>query len=209
VVEDSGDGIPEAMLEDIFEPFVQVTRDGSTRGGLGLGLTLVRQLVKLHDGTIVAESEGPGRGSRFVVRLPVGEAPEPGEAAEAGERPKPRPGLSVLIVDDNVDAAAGLADLLEIHGCAVRVATGPDAARQAFEAGRPEVLLLDLDLPGKSGYELLEELRGADLVGDCEVVVITGFGHEEARLRSRDAGIEHHLIKPVDLGELLALLAQR
>ena len=205
-IDDSGEGIPSEMLETIFEPFVQGNRQGATRGGLGLGLTLVRQLVELHGGSVRATSSGPGEGSRFEVRLPAAEAPE--ERTEtAAPADAIRKGLDVLVVDDNRDAAEGLGDLLDLRGAGVRIALDPEQALAAFREATPEVMLLDLDLPGMSGYELVDALREDGLLGDCVVVVITGFGHQEARRRSEAAGIEHHLIKPVDLGALMDLLA--
>jgi signal transduction histidine kinase len=210
-VQDTGVGIPAEMLPRVFDLFTQV--DGSAQralGGLGVGLTLVRSLVEMHGGVVEAFSDGPGRGSTFVVRLPAlpnqqqaaaEEAPAP--AAPAGGVPPRR----VLVVDDNRDAAESLAVLARLWGHEVRVAhDGPSALAAAAEQ-RPHVILLDLGLPGLSGVEVARRLREDPAFADTLLVALTGYGGEEDRRRSRDAGLHLHWVKPVDPAALQALLA--
>jgi CheY-like chemotaxis protein len=213
-VADEGVGIAADMLERIFEPFVQVSRaDGRPlAGGLGIGLTLVRQLVELHGGTVEATSGGPGRGSTFTVRVPLAAVvpgavapPSRGAAAEAGVEVPQR----VLVVDDNRDAAEALTELLALSGCRVEAAGSGSEALARADDGAFDVVLLDLDLPDLTGYEVAEQLRRLHDSHPPLIVAVSGFGHEQARQRSRDSGIDHHLVKPVDLAQLLALIAER
>ena len=199
------------MLPKVFDMFVQVGehRDHA-QGGLGIGLSLVRTLVEMHGGSITATSDGPGHGSEFVLRLPVlsrtqgVEAPQrdrPGEPA--GKTPRRR----ILVVDDNVDAARSLARLLtRVYGQEVRVAhDGPEALAVAGEF-RPEVVLLDIGLPGMDGNEVARRLRGRPEFEKTLIVALTGWGQEEDVARSREAGFDHHLVKPANPDAIRELL---
>lgn len=200
-VRDDGQGLAPEELERIFEPFAQ---GAATSGGLGVGLTLARQLAELHGGRIEVESAGPGQGSAFTLVLPA-----------TGKRPRRRrrvsaagdgqaAGLDVLVVDDNVDAGRGLALLVEQAGGSVRLAATGAAALAEAERRRPDVVLLDLGLPDISGYEVARELgRHGD---GPQVIGVTGYGHDDARLRSREVGIGDHLLKPIDPARMLSLL---
>jgi signal transduction histidine kinase/CheY-like chemotaxis protein len=200
-VRDSGVGIAAEMLDSVFDLFVQAEQPlDRTRGGLGIGLTLVRRLVELHGGGVSASSDGPGTGSEFVVRLPL--APAVRESGRAVERGQVAATGRVLIAEDNVDAAESLALLLRSAGYELRVANdGPGAVATALEF-RPDVAILDIGLPGMTGYEVARRLR-ADLAGHrlC-LVAVTGYGREEDRQKASDAGFDHHLTKPVGLKDL-------
>jgi signal transduction histidine kinase/CheY-like chemotaxis protein len=206
-VRDSGAGMTPEVLASAFELFAQGgAAPDRPQGGLGLGLTLVRQLVELHGGTVTAASEGSGRGSELVVRLPAAPAEgvfspavAPAPAAAAGSR-------RVLVVDDNADAAASLAELLRLDGHEVREATdGREALAQADEF-RPEVVLLDLGLPGLDGWEVAAALRRRASGGRALLVAISGYGRSEDRARSLAAGIDLHLVKPVEPGRIRELV---
>ena len=210
-VTDSGIGIGGDALPLVFEMFTQVGRNRDrSQGGLGIGLALVRRLVELHGGSVTAESPGVGLGSTFTVRLPAaqglgGPAPEPaapGSAAAAAHV------FRVLVVDDNVDAAESLAALLEIEGHATRVAHGGDEALAVAREFRPEVVFLDIGMPGKDGYEVARELRRDPQTRDTVLVALTGWGAQDDRARSRSAGFDHHLTKPASLGAVVDLLAK-
>jgi two-component system CheB/CheR fusion protein len=209
-IRDNGIGIAAEMLPRIFEPFVQVTRRVErSQGGVGIGLTLVRKLVELHGGTVGAYSGGLGRGSEFVVRLPApiarnGErrppAKEPDRLNHAASRHR------VLVVDDNVDAAVSLGMLLKLAGQEVRVAyDGPAALRQAVEF-RPQLVLLDIGMPGMDGYEVCRRLRREAGLEGTTVVALTGWGQDEDRRRSQEAGFDHHIVKPVEPSALQRLI---
>ena len=211
-VRDTGIGIRPEMLPKIFDMFVQLEdHKAHAQGGLGIGLCLVRTLVELHEGSITVHSDGLGTGSEFAVRLPilpvagVVRAPAPNQRGGSSATP---PRRRILVVDDNMDAAKSLARLLErLHGQEVRVAhDGPEALAVADEF-RPEVVLLDIGLPGMSGYEVAEHLRGLPEFEETLIVALTGWGQEDDRRRSRGAGIDHHLVKPVDPEALTRLLA--
>jgi len=208
IVTDTGIGIPPEMLTRVFELFTQV--DGQhegEQGGLGIGLSLVRRLVEMHGGTVTAHSEGRGTGSRFVVRLPVlpgvAVSPQPKVAPQAtGATPR-----TVLVVDDEPDSAVTLAMLLQLRGHRADFAhDGPEALKQA-EALEPEVVLLDLGLPGMDGYEVCHRLRELPGGRSMFIVALTGWGQEEDRRRTREAGFDLHLVKPVDPEELLRVLS--
>jgi PAS domain S-box-containing protein len=213
-VRDRGMGIPAEMLPHVFELFTQV---GSTldraQGGLGIGLSLVRRLVELHGGRVEAHSDGPGAGSEFVVRLPaLAAAPAPKPApvtAENGHAAgEPPAACGVLVTDDNRDAADSLARLLRAWGHAVRVTyDGPEAIAAARDF-RPQVVLLDIGLGGMTGYEVAQHLRRDPGLNGARLIALTGFGQEEDRRRSKEAGFDHHLVKPVDPDELRRLLAE-
>ncbi|HJZ59459.1 MAG TPA: response regulator [Gemmataceae bacterium] len=205
-VRDTGIGIPPEMLSAIFDLFTQADRSlDRSQGGLGVGLTLVKRLVELHGGTVEARSEGAGKGSEFIVRLPVmSSASAPNTAPDAQSAPRC---VSVLLVDDNVDGAESLATLLRLAGHDVRLAhTGPDAVEMAA-ASRPDAVLLDIGLPGLDGYEVARRLRAGSATRNAVLVAVTGYGRDEDRQLSRAAGFDHHLVKPVDLATLQRILA--
>jgi PAS domain S-box-containing protein len=210
-VRDTGVGIPKEMLPQVFEMFTQVDRSlERAQGGLGIGLSLVRGLVELHGGTVEAHSEGPGRGSEFVVRLPL--PPQVPAETRAPSAPAGGNGSAgrrrVLVVDDNTDAARSLAHLLGILGYQARAAHDGTAALAEAATFRPDVVLLDIGMPGMSGYELARRLRRLPGVSGALLVALTGWGQDEDRRRSREAGIDFHLVKPVDVAALQQLLAE-
>ena len=204
-VRDTGYGIPAEMLSRVFDSFTQVDRSPDVpRSGLGIGLTLVKRLVELHGGSVEARSEGPGRGSEFIVRLPLAGEPAPQPArppAAAGDRAAARR-RRVLIVDDNRDAADSLALVLEGRGHDVAVAYGGPDALRAAEARAPDVVVLDIGMPVMDGYEVARRLRARPDARAIVLVAVTGWGQQEDRLRAREAGFDHHLTKPVDPSEL-------
>ena len=211
VVKDDGVGIPPEHLSRVFELFSQVDAPGSrAAGGLGIGLSLVRQLVELHGGTVEASSEGPGRGSEFLLHLPalpVEAAPAGGEKVGGGVTSPGR--LRVLVVDDNRDAAVAAARLLRADGHEVDVAHDGDEALRAAEARPPDAALLDIGLPGRDGYSVCRELRARSGGEPLFLVAVTGWGQDEDRRRALDAGFDLHLTKPVDLRALRQALNQQ
>ena len=209
-VRDSGAGIPAEMLERVFEPFAQVDRTlKRARGGLGIGLSLARSLVQLHGGTIVAHSAGPGRGSEFVVRLPLAESAGRAEAALASRAvptgPSPPALRRVLVVDDNRDAAEALCSLLRVLGAETQAVHDGEAALAQFEAWQPGAVFLDLGMPGMDGFEVARQIR-ARAKHAVTLIAASGWGREADRARTAAAGFDHHLVKPVDAGALSALL---
>jgi CheY-like chemotaxis protein len=206
-VKDTGVGIPAEVLPRIFDLFVQSERSlDRSQGGLGIGLTLVRRLVELHDGTIEASSDGAGKGSTFTVRLPAMTAPNPNVGEQipvitaAG---KPR---RVLIVEDNEDAREMLSILLAQDGHEVRVAHDGPSGLQAALTFRPDVGLLDLGLPGFDGYALARSIRAHDEGKQIYLVALTGYGQSEDRVRSEAAGFDAHVVKPLAINQLAQLL---
>ncbi|HEY5678267.1 MAG TPA: ATP-binding protein, partial [Myxococcales bacterium] len=207
-VRDTGIGIPKESLRLLFEPFVQVAgaKDYAT-GGLGIGLALVRGLVALHGGSVHADSQGPGKGSTFVVRLPgVVEGTTPVEVRPAARAALPG---RVLVVDDNVDAAMTLSEAVRFDGHDVRVAHDGAAALEEAAAFTPEVVLLDIGLPGMDGYEVVRRLRELPQTRGALIVALTGFGQDSDRRRAIAAGFDDHLVKPVDLETVTAVLRRR
>jgi PAS domain S-box-containing protein len=209
-VRDTGVGIALDMLPVIFDMFVQADRrTKNSQGGMGIGLTLVRRLVELHGGSVEAHSAGLGQGSEFVVRLPLthrtGDAngrEEPAGQSPAGEAAPRR----VLVVDDNVDAADSLALLLRMEGHAVTVAHDGLTALTQAAADPPELALLDIGMPKMDGYELARRFRADPALRDVVLVALTGWGQDEDRRRTREAGFDHHLVKPVEPEALHGLL---
>ncbi len=198
-VKDTGIGVAPDKLESIFEMFAQVDNAlERTHGGLGIGLTLVKRLVELHGGQISVVSEGPGGGSEFTVRLPlVAEAarPAPPAPSHAAAATKPQ---HILVTDDNRDVASSLAMLLRLSGHEVETAhDGPEAIARA-EALRPDVILLDLGLPGMSGYDVCRSIRQTPWGKNIRIVALTGWGQEQDRQSTREAGFDAHLVKPAD-----------
>ena len=203
-IADTGAGIPHDQLEKIFDMFTQLDRNrGSSEGGLGIGLTLVRRLVQLHGGVVEARSAGPGQGSTFVVRLPIEEAPQPEVVAEVK---RPATARRILIVDDNRDAAESLSMLLSITGHETTIAHDGGEAYAAAERERPDVVLLDIGLPTLSGYEVCRRIRQQPWGGEVFIIALTGWGQTEDRQKTRDAGFDGHLVKPVAYDALLRLL---
>jgi CheY-like chemotaxis protein len=213
-VQDTGAGMTPEVLKTVFEPFVQGPPPAGGRpGGLGLGLTLVRRLIELHGGTVAGTSAGPGRGSEFTVRLPSSaiDVPEPVvDATESAAPGRPKEGpRRVLVVDDNEDAREALRFLLDDEGHDVRTAAdGPEALAVA-SAFRPDVVLLDIGLPGMDGYEVARRLRQIPECRSTFIAAVSGYGQPEDRIRSQAAGFDEHLLKPVSAGPLLALLKER
>jgi CheY-like chemotaxis protein len=214
-VKDTGVGLAPEMLSRVFEMFTQVDSSLTrSQGGLGIGLTIVKRLVEMHGGRIEARSDGVGRGSEFVVRLPA-LVDAPAEPAPVAALPGPGEGEAhanggarrVLVVDDNADAADLLCDILRGLGHEVRVARDGLTALAEVASFHPEVLLLDIGLPGLDGYEVAARVRHADREQPL-LVAVTGYGQASDRRRSLEAGFDHHLVKPVDPSRLQAILAQ-
>ena len=204
-VRDNGIGIPAGALGTIFQLFTQL-EPGRERacGGLGIGLALARGIVELHGGEILVESDGPGRGSQFTLRLPlIAGCAVAEEIATAPGQPAP---LRVLVVDDNVDAAETMATMLELFGCTTLLAHTAAGALALAPDFLPEVALLDIGLPDFNGYELARRLRGLDACASTKLIAATGWGQERDRQLARDAGFDHHLTKPIDIERLRLLL---
>jgi PAS domain S-box-containing protein len=207
-VRDDGMGIAPEQISGMFELFAQGDRSlARSEGGLGIGLTLARSLTELHGGRLTATSPGLGKGSEFEVRLPVAQPlPDatPGTKLR-GEQDLPR-GLRVLVIDDNVDMARGLARLLKLLNHAVWTAYDGPSGIDAARAHRPDVVLLDIGLPGMDGYQVAEQLRREDFGRNAHVIAVTGYGKAEDRLRAHTAGFDHFITKPVDYSTLLSLM---
>jgi len=208
-VRDTGMGIPAELLPRIFDLFIQGDRSlARSEGGLGIGLTLVQRLVEMHGGTVEAASDGPGSGSEFIVRLPA-----LAEEKQSGDRPsartselRSRAGRSILLVEDNRDGADSLALLLKLMGHQVSIAYNGTEALELAGTISPHAVLLDIGLPGMSGYDVAQRLRRLPGYESTVLIAMTGYGQEEDKQRSREAGIDHHLIKPLDLATLKGVL---
>jgi PAS domain S-box-containing protein len=207
-VRDNGIGIPAELLPKVFDLFTQVEESlERSQGGLGIGLTLVKNLVELHGGRVSAHSEGPDKGSEFVVRLPVltqrTNEPEAPRAKPSADSRK----LRVLVVDDSKDSAQSIKILLEISGHEVRTVHDGYAALEVYRTDRPDAVLLDVGLPGLTGYEVARQLRREQ--GDHRplIVAVSGFGQEEDKRHAHEAGFDFHMTKPVDPTKLVALIA--
>ncbi len=206
-VEDDGIGIPADRLQHVFQMFAQGHRSAEeSRGGLGIGLTLVKLLVELHGGSVEAHSEGLDRGSRFTVRLDTVSAPVAQAPAHAPERPAERVELRVLVADDNRDSAETLAMLLQLHGCDVTTVYDGEAAVETFATLHPALVILDIGMPKRSGYDVCRAIREQPGGRDTLVVALTGWGQAHDRQRSHAAGFDMHLVKPVDHVTLMQLL---
>jgi signal transduction histidine kinase/CheY-like chemotaxis protein len=200
---DSGIGMAQENLDRVFDLFTQVERGR----GLGIGLALVRRLLELHGGSVSANSEGEGRGTEVVVRLPV--VAQPLAEAEPDETSVPvqhDDSVRFLIVDDNVDAANTLAELLELSGCHARAVYSGDEATQVGEGVAPDIVLLDLGMPGMDGFEAAKRLRQTEWGSRAKLVAVTGWGQQADRKKTADAGFDGHLVKPVDLDVVLQLM---
>ena len=207
-IRDTGVGISRGMLPHVFEMFTQGEHTRArTFGGLGIGLTLVKRLVEMHGGTVAAESTGLGMGSTFVIRLPAAletsHCPQPQAEGPAHMSP---PSLRILVVDDNRDAADSLAMLLRTTGNDIRTAYDGLEAVQVASEFRPDVVLLDIGLPKIDGHEVAQRIRKESWGRQMCLMAVTGWSDETDRARSRAAGFDHHLVKPLDPGHLAQLL---
>jgi signal transduction histidine kinase len=212
-VRDNGIGIPREMLSKVFDLFTQVERSlDRSRGGLGVGLTLARRLIEMHGGRIDVASDGPGQGSEFTFRLPAVSPILPKEATpETGRAPAqsvPRVRLRILIVDDNVDAADSVAWLMRQQAHDVRTAHDGRSALEMASEFRPQVVVLDLGLPELDGYEVSRRLRAAPDTREALIIAVSGYGQDEDRRRSTQAGFDYHFIKPVNFETLLGVIRE-
>lgn len=197
---DSGVGIPQELISRIFEPFFQGQQDiARATGGLGLGLALVKGLTELHGGQVVVTSEGSGKGSRFTISLPASNAPEPGITDEV----PPVPASRILVIEDNEDAGQTLCELLCIHGHDAQLVQGAVQALNFLWQKGADIVLCDLGLPDMSGYDLARTVRQDEILQDIPLIALTGYGQPDDRRRSRAAGFDEHLTKPVDLQVLM------
>jgi PAS domain S-box-containing protein len=206
-VKDTGLGIPPDKLDSVFEMFTQIDRTlERSQGGLGIGLTLVKRLVEMHDGTVTAHSEGSGKGSEFLVRLPILiEPPKQDTAKPAVTTATLR---RILVVDDNPDAASSLTMLLRMSGNEAQTAHDGLEALDAAERFRPDVVLLDIGLPKLNGFEVCRRIREQLWGKNMVMVALTGWGQDDDRRKAKDAGFNHHMVKPADYAALMKLLAE-
>ena len=209
-VKDTGIGIPGPMLNRIFDMFMQVDQSlDRAQGGLGIGLALVKQLVEMHGGAVRALSEGPGRGSEFIVRLPVlVEKSEAPSTTPSHTEPSFEGGHRILVVDDNPDTADSLALLLQMTGNETQVARDGLAALDAAAKFRPDVMLLDIGLPKLNGYDVCRRIRAQPWGKDVVLIALTGWGQEEDRQKTAEAGFTGHLVKPVGYADLMKMVAE-
>jgi CheY-like chemotaxis protein/nitrogen-specific signal transduction histidine kinase len=207
-VRDTGVGIDQDMLPQLFGAFMQAEQSlDRSQGGLGLGLAIVKGMAELHGGEVSAESDGPGRGATFTVRLPLAQPAVDSADASLETTPSVRR-LRVLVVEDNVDAADSLRLLLEMSGHEVNVAhTGPEGVKIASQF-EPQVVLCDLGLPGMDGFTVASQLRNQSATRAARLIAVTGYGRDEDRRRAKEAGFDEHLTKPVDPRKLLEELAK-
>jgi signal transduction histidine kinase/DNA-binding response OmpR family regulator len=208
-VRDNGIGISPEMLSQVFDLFAQASRSlDRSQGGLGIGLTLVRRLVELHGGSVQAQSDGANRGSEFVVRLPISTRPlSEREPSKNGSRMQVVAPRRILIVEDMPDVAKSLARLLRLVGHHVVTALDGRSALEELSTSTFDVVLLDIGLPGMDGFEVARAVRRQPCADSLVLVALTGYGQEDDRLRSREAGFDYHLTKPVDFDTLLGILA--
>jgi PAS domain S-box-containing protein len=215
-IRDNGIGIAPDMLPHVFDLFVQLDEAATrSQGGLGIGLTLVKNLIEMHSGTVEAKSAGLGKGSEFIVRLPLSSVERPIESGDDGDRQQQKgssSGHRLLVVDDNEDAANSLALLLRLKGHHVEVAHHGPAALEIAQNYRPDMIFLDIGMPGMDGYEVARRLRQHPDLKDVVLAALTGWGQQEDRRRSAEAGFDHHLVKPPEpkvVESLLGDLGQR
>ena len=206
-VKDDGPGLTKELRKHAFDLFMQGPQTRArARGGLGIGLTLVRRLVELHGGTVEALSEGPGKGTEFVVRIPFRVPPVADGAPPAVAVASTGPRRRILVVDDNVDAAEALGELLRDYGHEVATAHDGSHALDHARIHRPEIVLLDISMPEMDGYEVAKRIRGELGLGDALLVALTGYGEDRHRRLAREAGFDQHVTKPVDASKLEDLL---
>jgi CheY-like chemotaxis protein len=208
-VSDNGVGIPTEMRSKVFQLFAQVDNHlDRAQGGLGIGLALVKQLVVMHGGTVDAKSAGAGKGSVFSVRIPIASSPEPATShQEITTEPVSEAALRVLVVDDNVDVAQTVGWMLEAIGHDHRLVHDGRHALQTAREFRPDVVLLDIGLPGMDGYEVCRAFRQDELFKSTPIIAQTGWGQDRDKKLASEAGFDHHLTKPVALADLEKLLA--
>jgi two-component system CheB/CheR fusion protein len=207
-VRDDGAGIPPHLLDSVFELFVQSVRTlDRAAGGLGVGLTLVRALVTMHGGTVTAVSGGEGKGSEFIVRMPLAPAEQPVPSLPPSARIPLPAGAKIIIVEDNADSREMLCEFLGDAGFVCRAAEDGAAALALVEEMRPQIAILDLGLPVMDGYEIARRLRANPISANMWLVALTGYGQAQDRVATREAGFDEHLVKPVDTQQLLKLLA--
>lgn len=208
-VRDSGIGIAAEQIPRLFQMFTQGERSlAKAQGGLGIGLNLVKQLVAMHGGSVEARSDGPGKGSEFVVRLPIAVEPSVQQPAhQSVASPLTGSALRILIVDDNRDGADSLSHMLQLMGNDTRTAYDGVEAVDAAGNFRPDVVLLDIGLPRLNGYDACRRIRGQSWADNVVIFAMTGWGQEEDRRRSHDAGFDHHMVKPVEPKTLMSMLA--
>jgi len=207
-IKDDGQGISEDLLPYIFDTFVQADQSlARSAGGIGIGLSVVRRVAQLHAGRVEAASAGPGQGSEFRVFLPLSPAATNAAAdAEATPGPQAKTGKRVLVVDDNTDLASSTAALLEFWGHVPRVIYDGESVIAAAREFLPDVVLLDIGLPGLDGFEVARRLRSEPVFSETILIAITGYGQQADRENAMAAGFVEHLVKPVQPGELKALL---
>jgi PAS domain S-box-containing protein len=211
-VKDAGIGIPAENLNEIFDMFTQADRSlEKAQSGLGVGLAVVKRLIEMHGGSISAHSEGPGRGSEFIIRLPLVAPPDDEPQQQNGEKQHKPSGRRhrILVVDDNQDAASMLARILNLMGHEVVTAHDGEEALETAERFRPDVALLDIGMPKLNGYDACRRMRQQPWGPGMTIVALTGWGQHEDKLRSSEAGFDHHLVKPVAPEALIELLNKR
>ncbi|WP_411882300.1 PAS domain-containing protein [Polaromonas sp. YR568] len=207
-VKDTGIGMEPAAIPHMFEMFSRGNRDSARhQGGLGIGLALARRLAEMHQGTLEAHSDGPGKGTEFTLRLPLVNTGSAGTADDTAAAAPRLEKTRVLVVDDNVDAGDTLAVILDMLGAEVRVARDGAQALETFAAYQPSVVLLDIGMPGMNGYEVARAIRNRFPAHPTVLVALTGWGQEDDRRRASEAGFDHHLLKPAEIEALQKLLA--
>jgi CheY-like chemotaxis protein/two-component sensor histidine kinase len=208
-VRDTGVGIAPDLLANIFDLFTQANRTlDRAQGGLGIGLTLVKKIVEMHRGTVEAKSAGIGQGSEFTVRLPI-LVSQPHQKSKLSKIAEPSTQTSrILVVDDNIDGAETIAMTLRLSGYDVQVAYSGQAALSAVEEYQPNIVILDIGLPEMDGYEIARRLRQRPQLANMWLIAMTGYGTDSDRQRSKEAGFDHHLVKPVDPQKLEELLVR-
>jgi PAS domain S-box-containing protein len=209
-IRDSGIGMTPEELKRVFNLFEQVDNSiGRARGGLGVGLTLVKKIVELHGGSVAATSAGPGKGTELIVRLPLSKSVEAPERLQPAAQRRANSGQRILVVDDNVDAAMSVERLLKSWGHEVHTAFNGQTAINLAKLLHPQIVLLDIGMPGMSGYEVATKLRSEPSLEGIVLMALTGYGQADDRRRSQEAGFDHHLTKPPDPAALAALLDAR
>jgi PAS domain S-box-containing protein len=207
-VRDNGSGISPELLSSIFDPFQQGVRTlDRSQGGLGIGLTLVKRLVELHDGQVTASSPGPGQGSIFSIRLPV-ISEEIAPPVPEAPTPPPSAGMRVLVVDDDADVRESTALLLELNGYEVKMADSGERAIILIKKFHPDAVLLDIGMPGEDGYQVAQRIRHLPDQGGLLLIALSGYGQAKDLARSQEAGFDHHLVKPLNFPILCDLLSE-